>query len=240
MTTGEDKTSDQTLQCLTTEHFVLQTARSATIQEANSRADLFLTAVSSATVALAFVAQVTRMGQPFVFFSLILLPCLYFIGIVTFVRAVQVAIEDMVLARGMARIRHYFVETAPGVEKYLIHSRHDDDEALIVSKALHSSHWQSFMSTAGMVSVVASVIAGVFAGVLAKAVAVLGIVPATGIGMLVFAVSVFALRRYQEARWNAVEHMLDVRFPSTTAASRGAGRSDERVESTPEHNRASL
>ncbi|MER8995821.1 hypothetical protein [Mesorhizobium sp. M0678] len=43
--------AQQALQCLTTEHFVLQNARAATIQEANQRADLFLTSVSSATFA---------------------------------------------------------------------------------------------------------------------------------------------------------------------------------------------
>jgi hypothetical protein len=76
---------EQSLQVLTTEHFVLQTARAATIQEANGRANLFLTAVSSSTVALAFVAQVTQMGKPFVLFSVIILPCLYFVGVATFV-----------------------------------------------------------------------------------------------------------------------------------------------------------
>lgn len=103
--TKESTNAQQVLQCMTTEHFVLQTARAATIQEANQRANLFLTSVSSVTIALSFVAQVTEMGMPFVLFSLILLPCLFFIGLVTFVRAVQVAIEDMVHARGMARIR---------------------------------------------------------------------------------------------------------------------------------------
>jgi hypothetical protein len=69
-------TLERALQIMTTEHFVLQTARAATIQEANQRASLFLTSVSSATIALAFVAQVTQIGGPFVLFSLIVLPCL--------------------------------------------------------------------------------------------------------------------------------------------------------------------
>jgi hypothetical protein len=106
-------TGSETLQVMITEHVVLQAARSATIQEASQRANLFLTSVSSATIALAFVAQITQMGRPFVLFRLILLPCLYFMGLVTFVRAVQVAIEYMVHARGMARIRHYYVDLAP-------------------------------------------------------------------------------------------------------------------------------
>jgi hypothetical protein len=79
---GRDERSrhgSETVQAMTTEHFVLQAARSATIQEANKRATLFLTSVSCATIALAFVAQVTQMSRPFVLFSPILLPCLYFI-----------------------------------------------------------------------------------------------------------------------------------------------------------------
>ena len=76
---NEADTGSETLQAMTTEHFVLQAARSATIQEANERATLFLTSVSCATIALAFVAKVTQMSRPFVLFSLILLHCLYFI-----------------------------------------------------------------------------------------------------------------------------------------------------------------
>ncbi|MBR0642641.1 hypothetical protein GXW73_07300 [Roseomonas hellenica] len=202
------------MQCLTTEHFVLQTARAATIQEANQRANLFLTSVSSATIALAFVAQVTQMGAPFVLFSLILLPCLYFIGLVTFVRAVQVAIEDMVHARGIARARHYYVELAPSVEKYLVHATHDDDEALLTDKALKPSRWQSFMSTAGLVSVIASAIAGVFVGVVTKTLLGVTVGAAVVPGAIAFAVNVALLRRYHVRSWAAAEHRLPVLFPS--------------------------
>jgi hypothetical protein len=45
------------LQALTTEHFTLQTARSATIMETNGRSTLFLSTVSSAVVALASSAR---------------------------------------------------------------------------------------------------------------------------------------------------------------------------------------
>jgi len=209
---GEDRR--EILQCLTTEHFVLQTARSATIQEANQRANLFLTSVSSATIALAFVAQVTQMGAPFVLFSLIVLPCLYFIGLVTFVRTLQVAIEDMVLARGMARVRHYFVEREPVLERYLILSIHDDDQALRVNRALAPSYWQSFMSAAGLVSVIAAAIAGVFAGIIVEALAGTAFGLAAVAGIVVFAANVLILRRYHVRRWTDAERELTVRFPS--------------------------
>ncbi|MEZ2126250.1 MULTISPECIES: hypothetical protein [unclassified Sinorhizobium] len=206
-------------QFMTTEHFVLQTARAATIQEANQRANLFITTVSSGTIALAFVAQVTQMGTAFVLFSLILLPCLYFLGFVTFVRAVQVAIEDMVHARGMARIRHYYIEVAPLMERYLVHATHDDDLAVRSDKGLRPSYWQSFMSTAGMVSMIDGAIAGVFAGIIAKAVSGWPMGFAVVAGIVVFTASTVLLRRYHVRAWKAAESELPVLFPSSLGKS---------------------
>lgn len=210
---NESKTDHEMSQFMTTEHFVLQTARAATIQEANQRANLFLTSVSSATIALAFVAQVTQMGEPFVLFSLILLPCLYFIGLVTFVRAVQVAIEDMVHARGIARIRHYYIERTPLMQRYLIHSIHDDRSALRADKGLKPSPWQFFATTAGMVSTISSAIAGVFAGVIMKSVVGSAITFGVIAGLLIFGMSIFLLRRYHLNAWAAAEQKLTVAFP---------------------------
>jgi hypothetical protein len=210
--TEENNDTQKILQCMTTEHFVLQTARAATIQEANQRANLFLTSVSSVTIALSFVAQVTDMGLPFVLFSLILLPCLFFIGLVTFVRTVQVAIEDMVHARGMARIRHYYVEAAPVLQKYLIHSTHDDRSALLVDKGLKPSSLQYFMTTGGMVSVISGAIAGVFAGTVAAVVGS-GMALDIVVGMLGFSASVLVLRRYHVRAWAEAEQRLTILFP---------------------------
>ena len=210
---NEADSRKQMLQVMTTEHFVLQTARSATIQEANQRANLFLTTVSSTTIAIAFVAQVTQMGGLFVLFSLILLPCVYFIGVVTFVRATQVAVEDMVHARGMARIRHYYVEIAPEVGRYLIHPVHDDRSALSVDKGFRSSEWQFFATASGMVSTISSVIAGVFTAIVGKSVIGLGIELSVMVGLVSFAASILWLRHYHVQAWAEAEQKLSVLFP---------------------------
>ena len=47
---------------MTTEHFVLQTARSAGISETNGRAGFYLAAVPSGLIALAFIGQLSRLG----------------------------------------------------------------------------------------------------------------------------------------------------------------------------------
>ena len=64
-------TDSEILQILITEHTNLQAARSATIFEANGRTTLFLGAVSSSIVALAFIGQMSEMGQAFFTFALI-------------------------------------------------------------------------------------------------------------------------------------------------------------------------
>jgi hypothetical protein len=104
----DEATQEQILQFMTTEHFTLQTAKSATVAEANGRASLFLSTVSSAVVALAFIGQVSGIGRAFFLFGLVLFPSLLFLGFVTFERAIQTAIENMVLSRGINRLRHYF------------------------------------------------------------------------------------------------------------------------------------
>jgi hypothetical protein len=88
-------TGDQRLlAALTTEHFTLQTARSATIMESNGRSALFLSTVSSAVVALAFIGQVADVGQPFFLFALAVLPTLFLLGLLTYLRLTQSATDS--------------------------------------------------------------------------------------------------------------------------------------------------
>jgi hypothetical protein len=53
------------LSTLTTEHFTLQGARASVVGETGARSSLYLSAVSSALIALVFVAQVSTIGQTF-------------------------------------------------------------------------------------------------------------------------------------------------------------------------------
>jgi hypothetical protein len=75
-----------------TEHFNLQASRAITVSEANGRASIYLAALSSNLIALAFIGQMSRLGVAFYAFALILLPVLAFVGTVTFLRLVQSSI----------------------------------------------------------------------------------------------------------------------------------------------------
>jgi hypothetical protein len=70
----ESKNQPGVIAMMTTEHYNLQSGRSMTISEAIGRSSLFLSTVSTALVALAFVAQIAHMGTEFYAFALILFP----------------------------------------------------------------------------------------------------------------------------------------------------------------------
>ena len=81
-----------------------------TIAEANGRSSLFVGAVSSGLIALTFVGQISHLGTAFFVFSLVVIPTLVFMGLITFVRVLQAGSTDFMLARGVNRIRHLYLE----------------------------------------------------------------------------------------------------------------------------------
>ena len=202
------------LQILITEHTNLQAARSATIFEANGRTTLFLGAVSSSIVALAFIGQMSEMGQAFFTFALILLPSLIFLGLVTFIRVNQTGIEDMIAARGINRIRHYYTEVAPLVEDYFIMSTHDDMLGYLQNMGGQVSIFQQFVSTAGLVSVINSILTAVFVGLVIFSLLRASLLVCIIVGVVVFVASVVAYMHYIHQHWKENEKHMKVLFPS--------------------------
>jgi hypothetical protein len=204
----------QTLQILITEHNNLQAIRSGTIFEANGRTTLFLGAVSSSIVALAFIGQISEMGSTFYIFALILLPSLIFLGLVTFIRVNQTGTEDMIASRGINRIRHYYTEVAPDVERYFILSTHDDMFGYVQNFGAQASMFQQFVSTAGLVSVINSILTAVFIGLLTFMVFNAALLVCIAVGIVIFVVSVALYMRYIHEHWKENEKHLKVLFPS--------------------------
>ena len=117
-------------QLLATEHWSLLATRSMAQSEVLSRITTFLTLVSASIVSLALIGQFTRFDQRFATFALVLLGMLVLIGTLTQMRAGNASIEDLAHVIGMNRLRAAYVELAPGIERYLVTSAHDDDNGL--------------------------------------------------------------------------------------------------------------
>ena len=149
----------------TTEHFNLQTARSITVAESNGRASIYVAALSTNLIALAFIGQTSRLGAAFHAFALILLSVLTFIGVTTFERLVQSSIEDIAYARRIGLLRGFYVDLAPELEPYLEIVK-PTSERSSTTAMVSPGGWQLTLTTAGMVAVVNSAVIGSFAGLL--------------------------------------------------------------------------
>lgn len=209
----DETTREQILQFMTTEHFALQTARAATVAEANGRASLFIGAVSSAVVAMAFIGQVSGIGEGFFVFGLVLFPSLIFLGFVTFDRVLQTALEDWIYSSEINRIRHYYAEIAPEFKRYFIQSTHDDAPGPLQSIGIKPATWQYFLTGSGMIAVINSVLVGVFAGLIFRFAGSLRLYACALSGIALFAVSLFAHHRHQLNKFAEVGNRLKTLFP---------------------------
>jgi hypothetical protein len=201
--------SSQLVSIMTTEHYNLQTGRAMTIAEANGRASLFVGAVSSGLIALAFVGQLSHLGTAFYVFSLVVLPTLLFMGLLTFERVLQSGSADFMYASGINRIRLLYLEYAPQMQPYIILPPYFEREGTLAREAMHPLWVQVFLSAASMIAVINSVLAGSFVGLLLAAFT-FPLWAATSVGVVAFLVSVGLQQRYQWGQWMRVKRL----FPS--------------------------
>src|SRR5690242_8757473 len=79
---------------LTTEHYNLAMLRIATISEANGRASVFIGALSAGLIALGFQGVGHGRSAGTTVFEMLVLSSLAFLGLVAFLRCVEVSIDD--------------------------------------------------------------------------------------------------------------------------------------------------
>jgi hypothetical protein len=184
---------------LTTEHFVLQGARAATIAESTGRANMFLAAVSGGLVALGLVATASNLGSAFYAFGLVLLPTLAFVGLITFERALQSGIEDTEYVRRIRVLRGYYFEHAPELAPYLLEA--PAAERVVMEPGV-GGRWQGFRSVAGMVAVITSVLAGSTAALAAILISDHSLAAALIVGAVVALPGLIAMISRQNSAWN--------------------------------------
>jgi hypothetical protein len=218
---GGREPSPHALLILTTEHWSLLASRSLGYTEAMTRASIFVAALSGAVVALALVAQATDFEESFIAFALVLLPVVFFLGVVTVARLGQVNFEDAAWVQGMNRLRHAYLELAPELEPYFVTSRYDDDTGILVStlarrKVTH--YTQPFIAIPGVVAVLDSVVAGAIAGISAVGLG-LGTGWSIAVGMPVFLATLVGFGVWAVRTIETYRREIVVRFPTPKASS---------------------
>jgi hypothetical protein len=178
-------------QLLATEHWSLLASRSTTQNELLVRIAIFLTLVSASIVSLALIGQATDFDGRFDVFAIVLFSILLLVGTLTLLRVFNGSEEDLAYVIGMNRLRAAYAELDPGIDRYFVASKHDDDRGIGQTYAYfpHGSDLvQPLASSMTFILAVDAVVAGVLAGLAASA--------ADGSGAVIAAASALAGTSY--------------------------------------------
>jgi hypothetical protein len=145
------------MSALTTEHFVLQTAASATINEAGARSSLYVFTLSSSLVAMGFMAQSTTAFMPFV---AAVIPAVFVLGVFSVVRLVDTTVENMQYVAGIARIRRFYRTLSPEAAELFAPATGRWPEVTSPPSHALGPLLAFFGTTASMIAVINNVVAG--------------------------------------------------------------------------------
>lgn len=190
------------MSALVTEHFVQQSAASATISESSSRASLYLLSLSSSLVALGFA---TQSKQAFPYFAAGVLPTIFVLGIFSFVRITDTAMANLNSLQAIARIRRYYAGILPEAGRFFGERDTEDDAATAITFLGTTRSWiNALFSMASGVAAINSMVAGVGTVILLVAifgVGSIGVAVAIGAALVILLVVlavVYQIRRYEQ------------------------------------------
>ncbi len=115
-------------QLLATEHWSLLASRSTTQGEVLTRISMFLTFTSASLLSVALVGNATQFSDAFRAFALTILCIDLVVGLLTHIRVMSVAMEDLMYVIAMNRLRAAYVDLDPGIAPYLMAGSADDEE----------------------------------------------------------------------------------------------------------------
>lgn len=183
---------------LTTEHYNLQTQRAATIGEANGRASIFLGALSAGLIALGFQGAAARRTAGTTIFEVLVLSSLAFLGVVTFVRCLEISIDDWQFGLRIAALRAAYAQLVPELADLLLAATGAEQATAMLT--VRRQQFQLLLSVAGSIGVITSIVAGSDIGVLAYGLGA-PLAAALAAGTITALLAVWASVRFQRARW---------------------------------------
>ena len=160
------------LQILATEHWGLLAARSTAQNEVLTRISIYLTLVSAGLITIGLLGQATGFRSWFPAAALAILGFLTAVGLLTLIRMLTVAEEDMMFVVAMNRIRGGYADVDATAAEYFLASTHDDFVGMAVTYSFlrHRSGFEQVLGSSLIMSaLVTGSVGGMFAGGLCAA-----------------------------------------------------------------------
>jgi hypothetical protein len=156
---SDERTHDRSafLAALGNEYFALQTLRASSIGEAGSRAALFFTTLTGTVVALGFLAGQPEAAQPFAYAAM---PIVAIVGLLSFLRLVEISVEDVAALRAMNRIRAFYSTLDTEAARFFTSPTSGQAINQLMSTGAHKSKWQAALTISATVAVVEALLVG--------------------------------------------------------------------------------
>jgi hypothetical protein len=188
------------------------------MSESSARASVYVFSVSSALVALGFIGQSSELGDVFYAFALTVLPTVYLLGAVTFVRLVECGAEDFRYGMAINRIRNYYQQLAGDRADLFLLSGHDDGAGVFANMGLAAENRSPLFAFSTAVAVINGVVGGSTVAIALGALADATLGLAAGVGAFAATVSVVGWVRYADRLLDAGATQTEPLFPSPPQA----------------------
>jgi hypothetical protein len=142
---------------LGSEYFALQGLRASSISEAGSRASLYFTTLTGTLLALGFLAGTTDAVAPVAYAAV---PIVVVLGVLSFLRLVDITIEDVAAVRAINRIRNYYAQLAPEATAYFPIPREEQEINTLLDTGVGRARWKEALTTAATVGTVNTLMCG--------------------------------------------------------------------------------
>jgi len=142
---------------LANEYFALSGLRSSSIAEAGTRATLFFTTLTGTVLALGFLAGTTSAVVPVAYAAL---PIVILLGLLSFLRLVDISVEDVGALRAINRIRTYYAGLVPEGTEYFPAPGQKQAINELVDIGERRAPWRAALTIAATVGVMDALVTG--------------------------------------------------------------------------------
>ncbi len=154
-------------------------------------------------MALGFVSQ---RGQSLTLFALIILPVIFVLGLFTYGRMLQNAVQFMIAGHNIDRIRRFYREIDP-THSELFDEIHPNDSALM-ALGIFNLRWQGFLAATTTVAIVNAAVAGTASATFVARVLTLPTLAVAALGVFVALCVAAAFLLHQLKTWGRVTAVL--------------------------------
>lgn len=213
----------------------IQAQRAALSNEVLMRASIFAALVSATVIGISFLAQATQFSAATALLALVLLPVTLFVGLMTFLRAVEINREDAAAAAALRQVHDAYVLLDPAARDLIDGFAASSDAGPRGGPLGHGTRQRagnllwSLTTTSSVIAALNSVLAGAVLSIVAARIGI-ATEPDVVLGAIV-AIATAVGQVAAAARWR--ESPLPLREPPGPAPSRGRARPESESRSRP-------